>query len=50
MTDPTAAPEQHRTENADLEREKRELAATPELELRELQAIYVDRGLGGSSQ
>ena len=33
------------TENADLEREKRELAATPELELRELQGIYVKRGL-----
>lgn len=33
------------TENADLEREKLELAATPELELRELQGIYVHRGL-----
>ena len=33
------------TENADLEREKRELAATPDLELRELQGIYVKRGL-----
>jgi vacuolar iron transporter family protein len=33
------------TENADLEREKRELAAIPELELRELQGIYVKRGL-----
>lgn len=33
------------TENADLEREKRELATTPDLELRELQGIYVNRGL-----
>jgi VIT1/CCC1 family predicted Fe2+/Mn2+ transporter len=33
------------TENADLELEKRELAATPDLELQELQGIYVDRGL-----
>ncbi len=33
------------TENADLEREKRELAATPDLELRELQGIYMKRGL-----
>ncbi len=33
------------TENADLEREKRELAATPDRELRELQGIYVNRGL-----
>lgn len=33
------------TENADLEREKGELAAAPELELRELQNIYVNRGL-----
>ncbi len=36
------------TENADLEREKRELAATPDLELREVQGIYVDRGLDPS--
>jgi VIT1/CCC1 family predicted Fe2+/Mn2+ transporter len=33
------------TENADLELEKRELATTPDLELKELQGIYVDRGL-----
>lgn len=33
------------TENADLELEKRELATTPDLELQELQGIYVDRGL-----
>lgn len=33
------------TENADLEREKRELATEPALELRELQGIYVARGL-----
>lgn len=33
------------TENADLEREKRELATTPDIELRELQGIYVNRGL-----
>jgi vacuolar iron transporter family protein len=33
------------TEAADLEREKGELAASPELELRELQGIYVTRGL-----
>lgn len=33
------------TENADLEREKRELARTPDIELRELQGIYVNRGL-----
>jgi VIT1/CCC1 family predicted Fe2+/Mn2+ transporter len=33
------------TEKADLEREKGELAATPEAELAELQGIYVDRGL-----
>jgi VIT1/CCC1 family predicted Fe2+/Mn2+ transporter len=33
------------TEKADLEREKGELAATPEAELTELQGIYVDRGL-----
>jgi VIT1/CCC1 family predicted Fe2+/Mn2+ transporter len=33
------------TELADVEREKRELAATPEVELRELQGIYVNRGL-----
>ncbi|EPG75567.1 VIT domain protein [Leptospira fainei serovar Hurstbridge str. BUT 6] len=33
------------TENADLARERRELLQDPELELKELQAIYVDRGL-----
>ncbi len=33
------------TEKADLAREKRELAASPEAELRELQGIYVKRGL-----
>lgn len=33
------------TERADLERERRELAASPESELDELQRIYVDRGL-----
>jgi VIT1/CCC1 family predicted Fe2+/Mn2+ transporter len=33
------------TENADLELERRELATTPDLELRELQGIYVNRGL-----
>lgn len=33
------------TENADLELERRELDASPEAELRELQAIYVTRGL-----
>lgn len=33
------------TESADLELEKRELAAMPDLELRELQSIYVNRGL-----
>jgi vacuolar iron transporter family protein len=33
------------TEKADLDLEKRELAAMPELELRELQKIYVERGL-----
>src|SRR6478752_1027631 len=33
------------TETADLELEKRELAATPEAELRELQGIYIERGL-----
>ncbi|MBS3651598.1 VIT family protein [Pseudaminobacter sp. 19-2017] len=32
-------------ENADLAREKRELAETPQAELRELTQIYVDRGL-----
>ncbi|MDX8482421.1 VIT family protein [Mesorhizobium sp. VK24D] len=32
-------------ENADLAREKRELAETPEAELEELTRIYVDRGL-----
>jgi vacuolar iron transporter family protein len=33
------------TENADLEREKGELAGFPDAELRELQGIYIDRGL-----
>ena len=33
------------TEKADVERERRELAAAPEYELQELQQIYVDRGL-----
>ena len=33
------------TEKADLEMEKRELATTPDAELRELQDIYVERGL-----
>jgi len=33
------------TENADLERERRELAADPEHELKELAGIYVARGL-----
>lgn len=33
------------TENADIERERRELAADPEHELDELTAIYVHRGL-----
>lgn len=33
------------TENADLEREKKELALSPEHELSELAGIYVDRGL-----
>ncbi|MFL5500202.1 MAG: VIT family protein [Gemmatimonadaceae bacterium] len=33
------------TENADLELERRALDATPDVELRELQAIYVARGL-----
>jgi len=33
------------TENADLERERRELATEPEHELAELTGIYVDRGL-----
>ena len=33
------------TENADLAREKGELAADPESELAELQGIYVERGL-----
>lgn len=33
------------TENADLEREKQELATEPEFELEELTQIYVDRGL-----
>jgi VIT1/CCC1 family predicted Fe2+/Mn2+ transporter len=33
------------TERADLERERRELAASPEYELAELQRIYTERGL-----
>jgi VIT1/CCC1 family predicted Fe2+/Mn2+ transporter len=33
------------TENADLEIEKRELATMPEVELRELQKVYIERGL-----
>src|SRR5689334_16632112 len=33
------------TENADLARERSELAASPESELAELQGIYVQRGL-----
>lgn len=33
------------TENADLEREKKELALSPDHELKELASIYVDRGL-----
>src|SRR5690349_18141101 len=33
------------TEKADLARERRELAESPEAELRELQLIYVNRGL-----
>ncbi|TWT71455.1 VIT1/CCC1 transporter family protein [Crateriforma conspicua] len=33
------------TENADLAREREELATVPEAELQELAAIYVDRGL-----
>jgi VIT1/CCC1 family predicted Fe2+/Mn2+ transporter len=33
------------TEGADLERERRELATTPDLERAELTGIYVDRGL-----
>ncbi len=33
------------TENADIEREKRELETEPELELAELTSIYVSRGL-----
>ena len=33
------------TEKADLARERKELAESPEAELRELQQIYVDRGL-----
>ena len=33
------------TEKADLVRERRELAESPQAELRELQQIYVDRGL-----
>ena len=35
------------TEQADLARERAELAATPEAELRELTNIYVERGLSG---
>ncbi|MEO8911147.1 MAG: VIT family protein [Gemmatimonadaceae bacterium] len=37
------------TERADLELEKRELSATPELELRELQGIYMKRGLDAAT-
>lgn len=33
------------TEQADLELEKRELASTPDAELKELQGIYIERGL-----
>lgn len=33
------------TERADIEREKRELATSPEHELQELAGIYIDRGL-----
>lgn len=33
------------TERADLERERNELATTPQLELKELTAIYIERGL-----
>ncbi|TWU44594.1 VIT family protein [Rubripirellula tenax] len=36
------------TENADLQREQEELATMPEAELKELTAIYVDRGLDES--
>jgi len=36
------------TENADLERERKELAEMPEAELRELQSIYEKRGLDPS--
>lgn len=36
------------TENADLAREREELATIPEAELQELTAIYVDRGLDES--
>lgn len=36
------------TENADLARERRELAEVPDKELEELTAIYVDRGLSES--
>lgn len=36
------------TENADLQREREELATMPEAELKELTAIYVDRGLDES--
>lgn len=35
------------TENADLERERKELAINPEIERQELAGIYVDRGLDG---
>jgi VIT1/CCC1 family predicted Fe2+/Mn2+ transporter len=35
------------TERADLKKERRELAEQPEFELRELAAIYVERGLSG---
>lgn len=36
------------TENADIQREREELATMPEAELKELTAIYIDRGLDES--
>jgi VIT1/CCC1 family predicted Fe2+/Mn2+ transporter len=36
------------TENADLDRERKELATTPDAELHELKAVYVGRGLDES--
>ncbi|TWT94173.1 VIT1/CCC1 transporter family protein [Neorhodopirellula pilleata] len=36
------------TENADIQRERVELATKPEAELKELTAIYIDRGLDES--